>query len=234
MLVPQPLKSPIAMHDTQQDSAKKAKTSSPNGKKASGSGKRGRPVGDRETKRNELLSAAISVIANEGYAGTSMRKVAKQAGHTTGAVTYYFANKEELVSAVAQDLFDQFDATLTQGKDGVDVRAIIQQWMDWTGNEDSSTWLAVFQLLAHARHEPAFADVIKKRYSKFRKTLTRVLLEGQEQGVIRKDIKAELLADQLSAMSDGWSMMLPIEPARFKAPKSKAMLDAVITLISPN
>jgi AcrR family transcriptional regulator len=222
------------MHDSKKDSPNAKKARSAETGKATRQPKRGRPVGDRETKRKELLSAAIAVIANEGYAGTSMRKVAKQAGHTTGAVTYYFANKEELVSAVAQNLFDQFDATLDHKKDAVDVKAIIQEWLDWTGNDDSSTWLAVFQLLAHARHEPAFADVIKKRYSKFRKALARILVKGQEQGVVRKDIKAELLADQLSAISDGWLMMLPIEPERFKPARSRALLEAVITLISPH
>ena len=195
--------------------------------------KRGRPVGDREAKRKELLSAAISVIADEGYAGASMRKVAKKAGHTTGAVTYYFANKEEMVAAVADHVFDQFDATLDLNQNSVDVRSIVQKWLDWTSEEDTDTWLAVFQLLAHARHEPVFASVIRERYSRFRRALTAVLQRGQDQGVIRKDIRADLLADQLSAISDGWQMMLPIEPERFKPDRSQALLDTAITLISP-
>lgn len=43
---------------------------------------RGRPVGDHEAKRAELLKAAISVIAQEGLAGASLRKVAQRAGCT--------------------------------------------------------------------------------------------------------------------------------------------------------
>src|SRR5690606_29762340 len=63
---------------------------------------RGRPAGDRTAKRAELLKAAASVIAQEGYTGASLRKVAQRAGCTTGAVTYYFANKRELVVALAE------------------------------------------------------------------------------------------------------------------------------------
>src|SRR5689334_16034379 len=74
--------------------------------------RRGRPVGNRLEKRGELLTAAIEVIAQEGYAGTSLRKVASHAGCTTGAVTYYFANKEEMITAAAQSLFDEFDNLL--------------------------------------------------------------------------------------------------------------------------
>ncbi|MGF2685571.1 TetR/AcrR family transcriptional regulator [Marinobacter sp. DUT-3] len=179
------------------------------------------------------MAAAISVIAQEGYSGASMRKVAKQAGCTTGAVTYYFANKEEMVSAVAQSLFDQFDTMLDSGEGSVDVRVVIQQWLDWTSLNETDTWLAVFQLLAHARHEPAFANVIQQRYFRFRQGLAAILAKGQAQGVIRSDIPADLLADQLSAISDGWMMMHPIEPERFEQSRAKALLDALITLISP-
>ena len=88
--------------------------------------RRGRPVGDHNAKRAELLSAAITVIAHEGYAGASMRKVAQQAGCTTGAVTYYFANKEEMVTAVAQSLFDEIDTLLEINQVGIDNNAIVR------------------------------------------------------------------------------------------------------------
>lgn len=195
--------------------------------------RRGRPVGDRNAKRAELLAAAISVIAQEGYAGASMRRVAQQAGCTTGAVTYYFANKEEMVTAVAQNLFDKIDSLLESNQERIDIKALIDQWLAWMSTEESNGWLAWLQLLAHARHEPAFAGVIKQRYARFRHVFTSVLERGQSQGMIRGDIAAELLADQLSAISDGWMMMLPIEPERFSADRGQQLLDALITMISP-
>lgn len=195
--------------------------------------RRGRPVGDHNAKRAELLAAAIAVIAQEGYAGASMRKVAQHAGCTTGAVTYYFANKEEMVSAVAQNLFDRVDALLETNREQFDIRALIRQWLDWTTSDEPNNWLAWLQLLTHARHEPAFAVVIKQRYARFRQVFTAVLEEGQAKGKIRDDVPADLLADQVSAISDGWLMMLPIEPERFSAQRGQALLDALITLISP-
>lgn len=195
--------------------------------------RRGRPVGDHNAKRAELLSAAIAVIAHEGYAGASMRKVAQQAGCTTGAVTYYFANKEEMVTAVAQSLFDRVDTLLETNQERIDVKALVGQWLDSTRTDEPASWLAWFQLLAHARHEPAFASVIKQRYARFRQVFTSVLERGQSQGIIRSDIAADLLADQISAMSDGWMMMQPIEPERFGSDRGRSLLDALITLITP-
>lgn len=195
--------------------------------------RRGRPVGDHNAKRTELLAAAIEVIAHEGYAGASMRKVAQQAGCTTGAVTYYFANKEEMITAVAQSLFDEIDTLLEINQEKIDIKALVGQWLESMGGDEPNGWLAWLQLLAHARHEPAFASVIKQRYARFRQVFTSVLERGQNQGLIRSDITAELLADQVSAISDGWMMLMPIEPERFSSERGQSLLNALITMIAP-
>lgn len=172
------------------------------------------------------------MIAEEGYADASLRKVARRAGCTTGAVTYYFANKEELVTALAESRFDSFDAMLEAGRDETDVRAVFERWLARI-TDDAEFWPVMFQLLAHARHEPAFSAVIERRYSRFRDLYTSVLAAGQARGTVRDDIPADLLADQLSAIGDGWMMMLPIEPERFTPARVQALLDAAIALITP-
>ncbi|HEY1709848.1 MAG TPA: TetR/AcrR family transcriptional regulator [Rhizomicrobium sp.] len=194
---------------------------------------RGRPVGDRAAKRAELLDAAISLIAEDGFAGVSLRKVAERAGTSTGAVTYYFANKEALMAAVLESRFDIFDAML-KGREGeVDVKTGLQRWLDWTKADMPGEWLASFQMLAQARHDPALAEVFQRRYARYRAVFAALLAKGQRQGSIRTDIRADLLADQLSAMGDGWMMLFPIEPERFQPSRVSALLDATIALISP-
>lgn len=215
---------------TQQKTSNRRKPSDNRPKSPS---RRGRPVGNHEEKRAELLKAAISVIADEGYARASMRKVAKRAGCTTGAVTYYFANKAEMVTAVAKSLFDIFNATLIVHQEHVDIRAGFVRWLEWTKADDPAPWLALFQLLAHARHEPAFADVFQELYAQYRKSFASIIAKGQREGLIRDDIPANLLADQLSAIGDGWMMMYPIEPERFKPSRMKALLNSIDTLLAP-
>lgn len=214
------------MKGTQQNSGKDSRRDAP--------ARRGRPVGDRDAKRGELLAAAISVIANEGYSGASMRKVAKKAGCTTGAVTYYFANKEEMIVAVAESLFDEFDSLLNARAETVDIRSMLRDLLDWSSVDRPEPWLALSQLLAYARLEAAFSAIIRRRNAHFREGLTAMLRKGQEQGSIRDDIEADLLAEQVTAISDGWIMALPIEPQRFTGARGKALIDAVMVLISPH
>ncbi|WP_085583791.1 MULTISPECIES: TetR/AcrR family transcriptional regulator [unclassified Pseudomonas] len=194
--------------------------------------RRGRPVGNHEEKRTGLLKAVMSVIAREGYADTSMRKVAQQAGCTTGAVTYYFANKEEMVTAAARHLFDEFDILLRGGSD-LDIGALIKEWLNLAKTEEADAWLALFQLMAHARHEPAFVKVFEERYARFREAFSSVLTRGQRDGTIREDVEATVLADLICAMGDGWMMAKPIEPERFTDARKEALLAAVLTLIAP-
>jgi len=194
---------------------------------------RGRPVGDRDAKRAELLNAAISVIAEDGFAGTSLRKVAGRAGTSTGAVTYYFANKEEMIAAVIESRFDIFDSMLKDREGEADVTGALKRWLDWTKADIHGEWRASFQVLAHASNDPVLAKIFQRRYARYRQVFASMLAKGQRNGTIREDIPPDILADQLSAMGDGWMMLLPIEPKRFEPARVKSLLEATMTLIAP-
>jgi AcrR family transcriptional regulator len=195
--------------------------------------KRGRPIGDREAKSGELIEAARYVIAREGYAGASLRKVAACAGCSTGAVTYYFANKEAMVATVAEALFDEFDRWLSDQAAPLDLRALFERMLRWTASRKGDAWLGAFQLLVRAAADPPLAAVIQRRYAQFRRRLTSLLERGQAQGVIRGDIPADLLADQVCAIGDGWAMMFPVEPERFGRGRIHDLVTAAITMLTP-
>src|SRR5689334_2928842 len=186
---------------------------------------RGRPVGDRDAQRTKLLNAAIAVIAQDGFAEASLRRVAERAGYSTGAVTYYFANREEMMAAVIESQFDKFDAMLAASNRGdkVDIRDALKRWLDSFSSSVEGEWVAIFQLLSMARNEPALAAVCQQRYARYRTVFTAMIAKGQRQGTIRKDIPAEFLADQINAMGDGWMMFFPIEPERFRPARVKAL-----------
>lgn len=59
----------------------------------------GRPAGDTGS-REAIQAAARRLFAEEGFAKTSVRAVAKSAGVDPGLVRHYFGTKEELLRAV--------------------------------------------------------------------------------------------------------------------------------------
>src|SRR6187551_3602304 len=54
-------------------------------------------VVDVEQRRSELADAVARVIARSGLEAASMRRVAAEAGWTTGTLVHYFTNKRELL-----------------------------------------------------------------------------------------------------------------------------------------
>jgi AcrR family transcriptional regulator len=195
--------------------------------------RRGRPVGDRRAKSGELIAAARAVIAREGYAGASLRKVAEEAGVTTGAVSYYFENREAMVTAVTEALFDEFDAWLAAQGGACDPRSLCANLLEWTTRGGGEAWLVCLQLLVGARSDAALAGVIAKRDARFMANLTRLLENGQAQGLIRRDFPADVLADQFSAMGDGWALSYPIEPDRFAPDRMRQLADVAAAMLAP-
>ena len=55
-------------------------------------------LGMEPIRREQICRAAASVIARSGFAGTTMRGVAEEAGVSTGMLNHYFSNRQELLT----------------------------------------------------------------------------------------------------------------------------------------
>jgi AcrR family transcriptional regulator len=85
--------------------------------------KRGRPsTGARE----RILDAALDVMKAEGYAGTSIAKVAARAGESKALVAYHYGSKQGLVSAVARSVAEEItEAVLSRLGEAGDAEGVI-------------------------------------------------------------------------------------------------------------
>ena len=61
------------------------------------------PQGTAVDARAQLLDAALLLFAEQGVAGTTIAGIAARAGVTPAMVHYYFANRDRLLDAVAQE-----------------------------------------------------------------------------------------------------------------------------------
>jgi len=87
----------------------------------------------RSKGREALLEAAVSVIAEQGSGGATVRAVAERAGVSPGTVTYHFANADELVVAALEYGASRMLGTLEQ-------LALDLQQTDW----DTAAWTRAF------------------------------------------------------------------------------------------
>jgi AcrR family transcriptional regulator len=79
--------------------------------------------------RRRIIDAAAVLMAERGFAGTSIAAVSKKSGLPSGSIYWHFANKEALLSAVIED--------------GA------QQWFDGLPSSGSSPEIAATSLADH-------------------------------------------------------------------------------------
>jgi AcrR family transcriptional regulator len=56
-----------------------------------------------EKRRGQILDAALTVFANKGFAGASMRDIAREVGVTEGLLYHYFPSKDELLTSCFEE-----------------------------------------------------------------------------------------------------------------------------------
>lgn len=65
-----------------------------------------------EDNRERILEAALSALSRQGYANTSVKDIADEAGVATGLVHYYFKSKQELLVAALLRCCEQISLKL--------------------------------------------------------------------------------------------------------------------------
>jgi AcrR family transcriptional regulator len=68
-----------------------------------------------QDKRTLILQATLDLIAEEGWLGAPMAKVAKRAGVSAGIIYHYFANKDDLIRALYAQIKKQWSASVVAG-----------------------------------------------------------------------------------------------------------------------
>src|SRR5690625_5304350 len=59
-------------------------------------------------KYNQILDAAVEVIAENGYHSSQVSKIAKHAGVADGTIYLYFNNKEDILVSVFKEKMGEF------------------------------------------------------------------------------------------------------------------------------
>ena len=93
----------------------------------------------KDARPQELLSAALGLFVERGYAATRLEDVARRAGVSKGTLYLYFTNKEELFKAVVREHIVHAIGAAEQTVAGFDgptaqlLRDILMTWWEQLG-----------------------------------------------------------------------------------------------------
>lgn len=96
--------------------------------------------------RSELIAAAHQLVQEEGYEGLTIRKLAKRVGYAPMSVYSYFADKQEILFALAEDAFETLARRIENhpADDPVDaLKAVLTEYAAF-GLENPNEYRTVF------------------------------------------------------------------------------------------
>jgi AcrR family transcriptional regulator len=75
-----------------------------------------RTAAHRPSRRNVIVTAAVTVFARQGFSDTSIQEVATEAGVAPTAVYYHFSGKEELFEAALRHVLDEINGVVADAR----------------------------------------------------------------------------------------------------------------------
>lgn len=82
-------------------------------------------------RRSEIAAATLAVLAENGYAKTSLRDIAAQADFSLGTLHYYFENKVELITYCVRTYKRQFVEETNELTDSAtDLTSLVDGFID--------------------------------------------------------------------------------------------------------
>ncbi|WP_120493886.1 TetR/AcrR family transcriptional regulator [Microbacterium phyllosphaerae] len=176
-------------------------------------------------KREEILEAALAVVASHGYRKASVREIAEAAGLSPAGLLHYFGTKEELFVAIlrARDERDE---------------------LAYTGEDSAAAFLAV---VAHNASVPGLVQLYSQlaaeagdpehpAHAYFRERTERVesmtraqVAADQQSGLLRDDVDAAWIVRMLHAVADGLQNAWMLDPTIDMA----AEIEQLLVLLRP-
>ncbi|MBC1222224.1 TetR family transcriptional regulator [Nostoc sp. UCD121] len=180
-----------------------------------------------DDRRIEVAKAAWRVIVREGLDRASMRAIAQELGSSTGVVTHYFRDKEELTLFALEQVFENVledMKTCAEGRQGIDRLAQMIFVALPLEDIDKADWKVWVAFLGYSIGRDRLVQEHRKRYDFLRQIICQELADLQKALVIRADLDLTLEANALIALVDGIGTGVVIFPEQFSADQQKYLV----------
>jgi AcrR family transcriptional regulator len=186
-------------------------------------------VVDHEKRRAELGAAVWRLASRDGLEAVTVRRVAGEAGWSTGAVVHYFSDKEELLLFAFGTVADRVERRLAKAADRTsEPLELARTWLvealplDGERQAEVRVW---FAFLGLALTRPALARAQRLTYRAWRGRVAELLGEAQERGQVRADVDCSAAAAALVAVVDGLAIQATFEPRALSGRRQAELVD---------
>ncbi|HYY19079.1 MAG TPA: TetR/AcrR family transcriptional regulator [Streptosporangiaceae bacterium] len=169
----------------------------------------------RDARRDQILSAARRCFLRDGFHATSMQDLFAEAGLSAGAVYRYFASKDEVILAIAEDNMREVLAMINEVATADPDRSLGEVMAGALGqvqakNEADGVGGMAILVWSEALRNPALAVQLQVLLAGMYEDFTRLAADHQRAGELPGGAPAEAIARLLVAVMAGSILQLTV------------------------
>jgi AcrR family transcriptional regulator len=167
----------------------------------------------RDARRQQILDAAQRCFSRNGFQATSMQDIFAEAGLSAGSVYSHFTGKDEIITAIAEDVIDKItataDAALPEGGPPAPDEALERVLA--TLQQADIAAIAVI-IWGEAIRDPALSHRLSALYRHLADYFTKLVRISQARGTIDPGTPAEHTALVLTALGPAFLHQVAFGP----------------------
>lgn len=179
-----------------------------------------------DERRDQITWALFDCLAERGHEKVTIKEIAKKAGLPPGVIHYYFKNKDEIVTSLANAIIQKYSAKLQNSiKKATTPEQQMEYAVDTIINEfvfDLPINQVLYNLIQMTFERKQLRVVIQHLFKKYREQISDVF---RSVGV---GSDSERLGASLVAVSEGFAIQFMIDPEAFKQEDVKRIIARAI------
>ena len=188
-------------------------------------------------RRDQIVRATIRCLARDGYAGLTMKRVAREAGLSQGILHYYFRDKRDILGAAAERVIADLDRRVAAAASRAHsaperLRALIRTCFA-VATRDREYWTVFIEFWGEVLHDRRLATLNRRSYTRARRLIARGLARGIRSGEFRAVVPEEAALVVLG-MVDGMSLQLTFDRAALRVSRAQRLAEeALLAYLAP-
>jgi len=160
-------------------------------------------------RRDEILQAAETCFARQGFHQTTIQDVIRESGLSAGGIYGHFASKEDLIQAIGESRHARDGALFAIASEDSDplqdLRAIARAFLgDLQQEQGLRSRRVALQLWAEALRDDVIREQVTSGVQKPIAAIADKLRRGQSLGLVDRSLKPRSIARAMVAMFQGF------------------------------
>jgi AcrR family transcriptional regulator len=172
--------------------------------------------GIADTRRGQMLVAALDVISERGYADTRIADIAERIGISPALVIYYFKTKDQLLTEAIRHYEDTWYAEGKRRMEELPTAAkrleefVAMNLLPDSDPELDSNWQLWLDFWVQAARNPDVAAVRRQSDERWRYVIESLVVAGQQAGEFDR-INPHQFSIFFSALLDGLTVQIALD-----------------------